>query len=123
MGNDFGGWDPLADVGTSLSNEKLKVGRPFDFTGDGAGVIGLRLSYNVKSSDAVNYAASLAYLTPEDDTVTTTDNTMLVAVGTTYKVMANTSLQAQVQYLSTSLDSGTDPEATLDFGFGLFVNF
>ncbi|GBE15961.1 hypothetical protein BMS3Abin14_02041 [bacterium BMS3Abin14] len=123
LGNDFGGWDPLVDVGTSLSNEKLKVGRPFDFTGDGAGVIGLRLSYNVKSSDAVNYAASLAYLTPEDDTVTTTDNTMLVAVGTTYKVMANTSLQAQVQYLSTSLDSGTDPEATLDFGFGLFVNF
>lgn len=121
LGNDFNGWDPIMDVGTSLSNEAIIYGRPFDFTGDGAGVIGGRLYGKFKASDSVGLGASVAYLTPEDDKYTDVDSQTALAVGLTYALMANTSLQAQVQYVDTDDKAGTD--ALTQAGVGIFVNF
>jgi len=122
LGNDFNGWDPIMDVGTSLSNEAIDYyDRPFDFTGTGSGLIGGRLYGNVKINDATNFGASVAYLTPEDDDNTDVDSQTAFAAGVTYALMANTSLQAQVQYIDTDDDLGTDE--VFAAGAGLFVNF
>jgi hypothetical protein len=121
IGNDFDGYDPIWDLGTSLSNEQMPLGRPFDFTGDNAGVIGARVYASMKATDAVKVGASVAYLTPEDDNMTSVDSAMLVAGAVTYAVMANTSLQAQAQYTSVDDTAGTDDN--FDIGVGLFVNF
>lgn len=120
LGNDFNGWDPLFDVGTWLSNEQIGLGRPFDFTGDGAGVIGGRLYANLKVSDAVGLGFSGAYLTPEDDANTDVDSAYALAAGITYAVMANTNLHAQVEYIDPDAPGA---EATTNAGVGLFVNF
>ncbi len=120
LGNDFNGYDPIADVGTSLSNEQIGYGRPFDFTGANAGVIGARLYTNIKTSDALSVGASLAYLVPEDDNMTSVDSLLAVVAGAKYALMSNTSLQAQVEY--SDLDA-PGAESTLSAGVGLFVNF
>ena len=122
LGNDFGGYDPIFALGTSLSNEQITYGRPFDFTGNGAGVIGGRLFGSFKTSDALTLAASLAYLTPEDDKLTTRDSDLLFGAAANYKVMSNTSLQAQVQFISKD-DSDNTVEDETQVGVGLFVNF
>ncbi|MCK4535766.1 MAG: hypothetical protein KAT93_02065 [Desulfuromonadales bacterium] len=122
LGNDFNGWDPIMDVGTALDNEAIDYyDRPFDFTGTGSGLIGGRLYGNVKVNDATNFGASVAYLTPEDDDNTDVDSQTAFAAGVTYALMANTSLQAQVQYIDTDDDAGTDE--VFAAGAGLFVNF
>jgi hypothetical protein len=123
LGNSFNGWDPLLEVGTWLTNEQIDLGRPFDFTGDNAGVIGLRAYGNFKASDALGLGASLAYVMPEDDKMTNIDNSIIAALGLTYKVMANTSLHTQFQYETVSVDQGSDPDDQYQAGMGLFVNF
>ncbi|NCO52793.1 MAG: hypothetical protein GW875_11945 [Deltaproteobacteria bacterium] len=124
LGNDFNGWDPIVDVGTNLSNEQINVvARPFDFTGDNAGLIGLRGYGNFKAGDALILGASLAYLLPEDDGMTNIDDAIVFAAGAVYKVMANTSLHAQFQYETTSVDQGSDPDDEYQAGMGLYVNF
>jgi hypothetical protein len=118
LGNDFNGYDPIFDLGTNLSNEQMSAGRPFSI--DGAGVMGVRLYGNFKASDAVNLGASFAYLTPEDDALTTVDSVIAYAASATYQVMANTSLQAQIQFVNID-EPNTDDEMAA--GLGLFVNF
>lgn len=117
---DFDGFDPVWDVGTKLDNEQIALGRPFDWTGAGAGVMGVTLKAFAKLSDALNVGASVGYLTVEDDDIVDAD-AIAVAAGASYEVMANTSLQAQVQYLSAEIE-GEDAD---DFqaGVGLFVTF
>ncbi len=117
---DFDGFDPVWDVGTKLDNEQIALGRPFDWTGAGAGVMGATLKAFAKLSDALNVGASVGYLTVEDDDIVDAD-AIAVAAGASYEVMANTSLQAQVQYLSAEIE-GEDAD---DFqaGVGLFVTF
>ena len=141
LGNDFNGYDPLFDVaGTSLSDEQIMAGRPFDLgtsliglgvgvtkegTLNGAastGVIGGRLYTNFKASDAVNLGASFAYMTPEEDKhLKDFDSASFYAVGATYALMANTSLQAQFQYVD--VDTKADVDSAVLGGVGLFVNF
>lgn len=97
FGNDFGGWDPVFDIGTKLSNEKIGLGRPFDFTGQGAGVIGASLMSKYKVSGAFSLGAGINYLTAEDDAVY--DDTLLgLVAGFSYKIMDNTRLDAQIEY-------------------------
>lgn len=97
FGNDFGGWDPAFDVGTKLDNEKIGLGRPFDWTGGGAGVIGATLISKFKVSDAVSLGAGINYLTVEDDAVV--DDTLLGLVGgVSYKFMGNARIDAQIEY-------------------------
>lgn len=120
LGNGFNGYDPIMDVGTSLSNEVIPFGRPFDFSGDNAGVIGGRLFATSKLTDSFNLGASVAFLETEDDDISDVD-AMAFAAGMTYAVMANTSLQAQVQYTDGEAN-GVDFDDT-EAGIGLFVNF
>lgn len=122
LGNGFNGWDPIADVGTSLSNEQISLGRPFDFTGDAAGVVGGRLYANIKVSDAVSLGASVAYLEPEEDKNTAIDSMTAAAAGITYAVLENTSLQAQVQWEEEDTQFGKDDDA-VQAGVGVFVRF
>lgn len=122
LGNDFDGLDPIFDLGTNLHNEQIGLQRAFDYTGDNAGVMGARLYTNLKASDSVDLGASFAYLTPEDDAMTTNDSAMFFAGSVSYKVMANTLLQAQLQYTSFD-DSDPDVEDIFAAGAGLFVNF
>jgi len=141
LGDDFNGYDPLFDVGTSLSNEAINVNRPFDLgkaligTGIGTeeyslggntstGVVGGRLYTSFKASDSLNFGASFAYMTPEEDKNFKDikfDSAMFYGVGATYALMANTSIQAQVNYIDVDAKAKTD--SALMGGVGLFVNF
>jgi len=105
FGNDFGGWDPAFDVGTQLSNEKIGLGRPYDFTGAGAGVIGGTLISKVKVSDAASIGAGVNYLTVEDDAVYD-DSLLGLVVGGSYKFMETARIDIQVEY--HDWDNGTD---------------
>ncbi len=120
LGNGFGGWDPIFDVGTNLDNESIGLGKPFDFSGGSAGVVGGRLYASSKMSDALNLGASIAYLTTEDDDIVDRSQ-VAFAAGVTYAIMSNASLQAQVEYADGEVDD-------VDFdsfraGTGIFVNF
>ncbi|SHH95350.1 hypothetical protein [Desulfofustis glycolicus] len=120
LGNDFDGWDPVWEVGTKLSNEQIDLGRPFDWTGAGAGLIGGTLKVFAKVSDALNLGASVGYLTVEDDNIIDAD-ALAIAAGGSYAIMDNTSLHAQVQYLSVDGDD-VDGDG-FQAGVGLFVSF
>ncbi|MEE4313004.1 MAG: porin [Desulfofustis sp.] len=119
LGNDFNGWDPVWEVGTKLSNEQIDLGRPFDWTGTGAGLIGGTLKVFAKVSDALNLGATVGYLTVEDDNIVDAD-ALAIAAGGSYAIMDNTSLHAQVQYLS--VDGDVDGDG-FQAGVGLFVSF
>jgi len=142
LGNDFYGYDPLFDVaGTSLSDEQIMAGRPFDLgtsliglgvgvTKDGkslpgtanTGVVGGRLYVGFKASDALNLGASAAYMTPEEDkNFKGFDSASFYAAGATYALMANTSIHAQVEYVDVDTKSKID--SAFLTGVGLFVNF
>ena len=141
LGNDFNGYDPLFDLGTSLHDEQIMAGRPFDLgssliglgvgvTKDGkslpgtanTGVVGGRLYVNFKASDAINLGASAAYMTPEEDkNFKDFDSASFYAVGATYALMANTSIHAQVEYVD--VDTKAKVDSAFLSGVGLFVNF
>jgi hypothetical protein len=126
LGNGFNGWDPIYDVGTSLSNEQIAIGNPFDFTGESAGVVGGRIYTDIKMSDALSLGASAAYLQEEEDAIVEADGYALAA-GLKYAILENTSFQVQLQY--EDFDA-TDVAADVDTGYdafragsGIFVNF
>ncbi|MBC8208955.1 MAG: hypothetical protein H8E79_07295 [Desulfobulbaceae bacterium] len=125
LGNDFGGWDALNDLGTDLHNEANSTGRPFSVIDANAGVIGARLYLNAKTSEALDLGASVAYMTPEEDaaTVTLVDSAVYYAVSMKYALMANTSLQAQMQYADIDTDEVGAADSELRVGAGLFVTF
>ena len=144
LGNGFNGWDPIFDVGTSLSNEQITFGNAFNiaannssksalpgFTIASAGMVGGRLYTSWKASDALTFGASAAYLTEEDDSVVEVSE-MALAAGMVYKIMENTSIQWQLQYTDgdvTLYDAAgaklVDDESFNSFraGSGIFVNF
>ena len=140
LGNGFGGWDPVMDVGTSLSNEQIVYGNPFNVASIGVyegsdisigspGSIGGRLYTGFKANDLLSFGASAGYFTSEDDNVVDVD-VMALAAGVVYKVMANTTLQLQVQYADGTLNEtdfiGTNDDIDFDAfraGTGLFVAF
>jgi hypothetical protein len=126
LGNGFNGWDPIYDVGTSLSNEEIPFARPFDFTGLDAGVVGGRLYSNFKLSDTLNLGASVSYLSEEEDEFIESDGYQLAA-GLTYAILANTSIQLQLQYEDMDVqlqNSATDSDYdAFRAGTGIFVSF
>jgi hypothetical protein len=131
LGNGFNGWDPIYDVGTSLSNEQIAIGNPFDFTGESAGVVGGRLYTSIKMSDALSLGVSAAYLQEEEDKFVEADGYALAA-GLKYGILENTSFQMQLQYEDFDVtevgaaDDGSDIDGGYDAfraGTGIFVNF
>ena len=124
LGNGFNGWDPIYDVGTSLSNEEIVFGRPFDFTGLSAGVVGGRLYGKFKLSDAINLGASASYLSEEEDEFVESDGYQLAA-GLTYGILENTSFQVQLQYEDMDLEVlGVSADYdSFRAGTGIFVKF
>jgi hypothetical protein len=123
LGNGFNGWDPILDVGTSLSNEETaEWTRPYNFTGDDAGVLGARVYGGFKLNDATHLGASFAYLEPEDKDNTDVNDYKISTIGVTYTLMANTSLQAQYAYAAIN-ESNTNQDYAQLGGIGLFVNF
>jgi hypothetical protein len=143
IGNGFGGWDPIYDVGTSLSNEQITGGSPFNVAElakkevgtlalTAAGSTGARLYTSYKASDALTFGASIGYFESEEDKIADVE-VVAAAAGMVYKVMENTSLQLQLQYTDGTLN---ETQATRDLGLtgdtdiemfrmgsGLFVNF
>jgi hypothetical protein len=140
LGNGFNGWDPVFDVGTSLSNEEVVLGNPFNFSSQfvslnlgapintSAGVIGGRLYSSFKVSDALTLGASAAYLTVEEDAIVDMD-VVLLAGGLVYTILPNTTFQVQAQYADGSIDSILDVNVSdgdfdaVKVGTGLFVTF
>ena len=129
LGNGFNGWDPIYDVGTSLSNEQISIGNPFDFTGESAGVVAGRLYANFKMSDALALGLSAAYLQEEEDKLVEMDG-YAVAAGLTYGILENTSFQLQLQYEDFDKETfnGDLPRTIGDYdafraGTGIFVKF
>ena len=141
LGNGFGGWDPVYDVGTSLSNEQMVFGNPFNVASfsdyesqntaqfASAGSIGGRLYAGYKANDVLSFGASAGYFTSEEDKQVDVD-VVALAAGVVYKVMANTTLQLQVQYADGTLNEtdfiGTNDDIDFDAfraGTGLFVAF
>ena len=134
LGNDFNGWDPLNEHGTGLNNEQITPNksifgtdsRPFAIFGNNAGVIAGRAYVDTKIGDNMTLGGSFSYLEPEEDANVKVDSAMNTTVGVHYNVMANTSIGAQVEYISLDQSSkaGKDaPEDAYAAGFGLFVNF
>ena len=135
LGNDFGGWDPLNEHGTGLNNEQITPGsanmfgtsaRPYGIFAPGAGVMAGRIYLDAKIGDDMTLGGSVSYLEPEEDSVTAVDSAINTTVGLHYNVMANTSIGAQVEYISIDQSSAASPDAPEDAlaaGFGLFVNF
>jgi predicted porin len=140
LGNDFNGYDPLFDLGTSLHDEQIMASRPFDLgaslvglglgvdkedplgANTSTGVVGGRLYVGFKASDALNLGASAAYMTPEEDkNFKGFDSASFYAAGATYALMANTSIHAQVEYVDVDTKSKID--SAFLTGVGLFVNF
>ena len=125
LGNGFNGWDPIYDVGTSLSNEEITFPRPFDFTGMSAGVVGGRLYGSFKLSDALNLGASVAYVSEEEDELVESDGYQLAA-GLTYGILENTSIQLQLQYEDMDyqeVGSASEDYDAFRAGTGIFVKF
>ncbi len=141
IGNRFGGWDPVYDVGTSLSNEQITFGRVFNvaeiarkeigsLTLTSAGVVGGRLYTSYKANDAMTFGASAGYFVSEEDKIADVE-VMALAAGLVYKVMENTSLQLQLQYTDGTLNEtntvlvgqGDEDFDAFRMGSGLFVKF
>lgn len=143
LGNRFNGWDPMFDVGTSLSNEQITGGDAFNIAANNsananfnydlasAGMTAGRLYTSWNASDALTFGASAAYMTEEDDTVVEVDAVALAA-GMVYKIMENTSIQWQLQYTDGDLTAYNsagvkvvDDESFSSFraGSGIFVKF
>jgi hypothetical protein len=106
IGNGFGGWDPIYDVGTSLSNEQITGGSPFNLAElakkevgtlalTAAGSTGGRLYTSYKASDALTFGASIGYFESEEDKIADVE-VVAAAAGMVYKVTENTSLQLQL---------------------------
>ena len=118
LGNGFNGWDPINDVGTSLSNEEISFARPFDFAGANAGVMGANIYGSFKLSDSLTLGAKAGFYGVEEDAITD-EELVALAAGLVYGFAENTSFQLQLQ--SWSLD-----EADKDIfaaGTGIFVKF
>jgi hypothetical protein len=143
LGNGFGGWDPVMDIGTDLSNEQISFGNPFnvasiaeyeqaDLSITSAGSIGGRLYTNFKMSNDLKLGASAGYFVSEEDKIADIE-VMALAGGLVYNLMENTSLQLQLQYVDGTLNetAATRAEGIVgdtDFsafkaGTGLFVKF
>jgi len=141
IGNDYNGYDPLFNLGGNMYDEQIMFGRPFDLVGslvDGgfgkangltsaetdaarnSGAIGARLYGKVKASDALELGASAAYMEPEED-FDGLDSAMFYALNLKYKLMANTTVESQLQYVS--IDGDLDKDTAILGGLGLFVNF
>jgi hypothetical protein len=120
LGNDFDYWDPMFAIGVGLDNIKEAGPRPYQMLGDDAGIIALRGYAKVKVNDATTLGASIAYAEPEDDDMTAADSGMYLAAGVAYKLMANTSVRAQVTYEDVDKVA---TEEVLKLHTGLFVNF
>ena len=140
IGNGFGGWDPVMDIGTSLSNEQISYGSPFNvasvdgYEGAGfdltsAGSVGGRVYTSYNASDALMLGASVGFFQSEEDKIADVEVAVLAA-GLVYKIMENTSLQLQLQATDGTVNQ-TDYTAVngdVDFdsfsaGTGLFVKF
>jgi len=138
LGNGFNGWDPVFDNGTQLSNEEMDLGDNlvcdliescgpvFDFTGEGAGVVGGKLYASMMLGDT-KLGASAAYLQSEEDDVVDSSG-MFLSAGLVYPVMANTTFQLQLQYSDVDVDEvygfDVDTDAnSFQAGTGLFVKF
>ncbi len=143
IGNRFGGWDPVYDVGTSLSNEQITFGRVFNIAEvarkegpslqlTSAGVVGGRLYTSYKANKDLTFGASAGYFVSEEDKIADVD-VMALAAGMVYKVMENTTFQLQLQYTDGTLDqtaattaAGLVGDTDIEIfrvGSGLFVNF
>ena len=140
IGNGFGGWDPINDVGTSLSNEQITYGSPFNVASisayeeadqglTSAGSVGGRLYTNFKASEDLSFGASVGYFVSEEDKIADIE-VVALAGGLVYKIMENTSLQLQLQYVDgtanktdfTAVDGDIDFDS-FEAGTGLFVKF
>lgn len=119
LGNGFNGWDPVYDVGTSLSNEEIGLGNPFDFTGMNAGVVGARL-YGSTAMGATKLGASIAYLETEEDDAADGD-ALALAAGLVYDIAASTTFQLQLGYQDGEVNSVDYEE--MRAGTGIFVKF
>lgn len=111
IGNGFNGWDP---VGYGSFTTDWNYNRVFDFTGDGAGVIGGEVYTDIKASDALTLTGAFSYLTPEEDDTATTavDSAYVLTAVADYALMANTGLSAGLEY--TSIDYNQPTPADLE---------
>lgn len=107
LGNNFNAWDPLYEIGVGMDNEKIGLGRPFDWTGEGAGAIGASLATTYKISDALTLGAGVNYITVEDDEIID-DSVFGLAAGFNYSFMGNATLKAQIEYKDYDLDDDDD---------------
>ena len=140
IGNGFGGWDPIAKTGTSLSNEQIKFGNPFNvaslkgyegagLTLESAGSVGGQLYGSFKASDSLKLGATAGFFQSEEDKIADIEY-MALAGGLVYQVMANTTFQLQLEYTDGTINK-TDYVAVngdIDFdsfraGTGLYVKF
>jgi hypothetical protein len=140
IGNGFGGWDPVFDIGSSLSNEQISYGSPFniasvdEYEGAGfdltsAGSVGGRVYTNYKVNDDLILGAAIGHFESEEDKIADIEVSVLAA-GLVYKIMENTSLQLQLQATDGTINKTKTVAVNGDIDFdsfsagtGLYVKF
>jgi hypothetical protein len=111
--NNWGAWQPST---YSAFTEDFMAGphkggaEDFNFTGEGAGNVGGTIYVKFSPMEKVQLWGMLAYFTPEDDAVTTTDDMTIANLSAQYEFVDGATIAAMY---STSLLS-TDSSATSD---------
>ena len=118
----FGGFTLMAD-NTPFNGDWTysKSNKPFDPTGDSAGVQGITLYGKVNVMKGLSLGGKIAYFTPEEDSVTTTDDITSFNVWASYMLATNT--QLALAYLYSDHDDPNTVEAEKWLVAKLQVNF
>lgn len=106
----FGGFTLMAD-NTPFNGDWTysKKNKPFDPTGDSAGVQGITLYGKFNVMKGLSLGGKVAYLTPEEDSATTTDDITSFNVWASYMLATNTELA--LAYLYSDHDDPNTVEA------------
>lgn len=101
----------VADWNAPCANDVVVTGNgPFDFTGDGAGVIGGSLYGSYKVMEQLAFGAVIAYLTPEEDDATNMDSLASYSLWAAYDLGSNTSFMVLYNIADPDFEGDTDDE-------------
>lgn len=115
---NFGDFDPIS-MGTPFDADlsmAYNVDEIFDPTGDSAGVQGIMLETKFTPVDVLALGAKVAYLQPEEDSVTDIDSLTAFHVWAAYTIATNTELAVAYLYSDPEMDDNVtdlDPKKVL----------
>jgi len=113
--NNWGAFQPSTYgpfVEDFMAGPHLGGAEDHNFTGDGAGNVGVTIYAKFNPMDKVTLWGQLCYFTPEDDDITTVDDMTIVNLSAQYEFVDNATIAAMYSTSLLSVDS--TPGATDD---------